>query len=57
MMMPGGADEECYRQFLMLLEDTVCHEVHNLQVYIGVGTGLIVNEIEVKIITILVCNQ
>ena len=27
MMLPGGADEECYRQFLMLLEDTVCHEV------------------------------
>ena len=30
MMMPGGADEECYRQFLMLLEDTVCHEVKHV---------------------------
>lgn len=29
----------------------------NLQVYIGVGSGLIVNEIEVKIVTILGCNQ
>ena len=35
MMLPGGADEECYRQFLMLLEDTVCHEVI-IQVFVGV---------------------
>lgn len=30
---------------------------NHLQVYIGVGTGLIVNEIEVKITPILGCNQ
>jgi len=30
MMMPGGADEECYRLFLQLLDDTANHEVCSL---------------------------
>ena len=49
--MPGGADEECYRQFLMLLEDTVCHEVDYTSVFQFCQCS-IVNEIEVEFVTI-----